>query len=435
MYWSLCLLLLVASLMTMRRGKSTDILNRDQTEEWKGWMQFMFLLYHYYKAEEVYNAIRIMITCYVWMTGFGNFSFFYIKQDFGVVRFVQMLWRLNFLVILLCLSQANTYILYYICPLHTFYFLVVFVTMRVFPRSNHGKWDIRLKLFAVALLIYMVWDLFSGSVFNFLFSPFLGTAPVIGAKSGTLWEWYFRTSLDHWSTLLGMVFALNFPMATRWLTKVEERPLAHQVRVKGLTGLFIAVPFLWWAVTIFPKEKIDYNHTNAYYGFIPLLTYIYFRNLTPNLRAWHSGLLHDIGKVTLETYLMQHHVWLTSNAKTLLVLLPGLPNCNLVVVSVLFVYLSRYILLSASSPPSFPSSLPCPPSLSALCTHHESPSRPPSRPPSYPPDKLFISPCPSAEWFYLTTAAAVSQVPSSPPSCSPPSSGSAGSCPSSASAS
>jgi N-acetylneuraminate 9-O-acetyltransferase len=63
-----------------RQTKVTDILNRDQTEEWKGWMQFMFLMYHYYHAEEVYNAIRIMITCYVWMTGFGNFSFFYIKQ-------------------------------------------------------------------------------------------------------------------------------------------------------------------------------------------------------------------------------------------------------------------------------------------------------------------------------------------------------------------
>ncbi len=53
-----------------------DLLNRDQTEEWKGWMQFVFLLYHYYHAEEVYNSIRVMITCYVWMTGFGNFSFF-----------------------------------------------------------------------------------------------------------------------------------------------------------------------------------------------------------------------------------------------------------------------------------------------------------------------------------------------------------------------
>ena len=93
----------------------TEILNRDQTEEWKGWMQFMFLLYHYYHAEPVYNSIRIMITCYVWMTGFGNFSFFYLKGDFGAVRVLQMLWRLNFLVLFLCLSQGTTYILYYIC--------------------------------------------------------------------------------------------------------------------------------------------------------------------------------------------------------------------------------------------------------------------------------------------------------------------------------
>ena len=40
-----------------------DVLNRDQTEEWKGWMQFIFLIYHYYHAEEVYNSIRVMITC------------------------------------------------------------------------------------------------------------------------------------------------------------------------------------------------------------------------------------------------------------------------------------------------------------------------------------------------------------------------------------
>ncbi|CAN0537865.1 unnamed protein product, partial [Ectocarpus sp. 8 AP-2014] len=54
-------------------------LNREQTEEWKGWMQFMFLMYHYFSAHEVYNSIRVFITAYVWMTGFGNFSFFYLK--------------------------------------------------------------------------------------------------------------------------------------------------------------------------------------------------------------------------------------------------------------------------------------------------------------------------------------------------------------------
>lgn len=112
----------------------------------------------------------------------------------------------------------------------------------------------------------------------------------------SLWEWYFRTSLDHWSTLLGMVFALNFPLATRWLQKVEELPAGKQVAVKGITGLGMGGAFLWWAASIFPQTKLDYNLTNSYFGFIPLLAYIYFRNLTPALRMWHSGLLHDIGK-------------------------------------------------------------------------------------------------------------------------------------------
>ncbi len=34
--------------------------------------QVLFLLYHYYNAKEIYNAIRVFIAAYVWMTGFGE---------------------------------------------------------------------------------------------------------------------------------------------------------------------------------------------------------------------------------------------------------------------------------------------------------------------------------------------------------------------------
>ena len=87
--------------------------------------------------------------------------------------------------------------------------------------------------------------------------------------------------------------------------------------------------------------KFVYNATNAYFGTIPLLTYIYFRNLTPTLRSYSLRLLHEIGKTTLETYLMQHHIWLTSNAKSLLVLVPGMPKVNMLVVTVIYFYISR----------------------------------------------------------------------------------------------
>lgn len=317
-----------------------DVLNRDQTEEWKGWMQFVFLIYHYYHAEEVYNSIRIMITCYVWMTGFGNFSFFYLKNDFSFVRVVQMLWRLNFLVIFLCLSQGTTYILYYICPLHTYYFLMVYVTMRVGKRLNYSKFGLRIKLAIVALLIYLIWDVDLG-LFKVIHYPFLGSKPTLGATNGTQWEWYFRTSLDHWSTFLGMIFAANYPIVSLFYRKLEAMSWLKCWLGKSCMGASIMVAFVVWVRGPFLLDKFDYNVTNPYFGFVPLITYIYFRNLTPGLRSHSLKILHEIGKTTLETYLMQHHIWLASNAKTLLVLIPGWPKINMLVVTIIYFTLSR----------------------------------------------------------------------------------------------
>lgn len=47
------------------------------------------------------------------------------------------------------------------------------------------------------------------------------------------------------------------------------------------------------------------------------------------------------GKTTLETYLLQHHIWLTSNAKTLLTIVPGHPWINFALASILFVLVSK----------------------------------------------------------------------------------------------
>ena len=115
-----------------------------------------------------------------------------------------MLWRLNFLVLFLCLTFGNTYILYYICPLHTCFFLVVYATMRIYPEVNHTQWGIRYKLAVLGLLVYAVWDLPFTRLFDLFFGWWMDITPTIGATLGPRWEWYFRSSLDHWSTFLGM---------------------------------------------------------------------------------------------------------------------------------------------------------------------------------------------------------------------------------------
>ena len=49
-------------------------------------MQVLFLLYHYFNAREIYNAIRVFIAGYVWMTGYGNFLYYYHYKDFSLGR-------------------------------------------------------------------------------------------------------------------------------------------------------------------------------------------------------------------------------------------------------------------------------------------------------------------------------------------------------------
>ena len=239
-FWATNAVILLLALATVRGGggdSDTAVyahvkpLQRDQTEEWKGWMQIMFVLYHYFAEAEIYNAIRMCvgmgthilsrgardcgtlrgseahqrldraphtliplttlrprealrvtryIAAYVWMTGFGNFSYYYVKKDFTAVRFTQMMWRLNLcvaphrpkraprrrlarprlnagvmmgmcwlraysttaqvptwahevsrcrprllplasFVFFVCVTMNNEYMLYYICPMHTFF--------------------------------------------------------------------------------------------------------------------------------------------------------------------------------------------------------------------------------------------------------------------------------------------------------------------------
>lgn len=72
LFWFLVLLLVAVAAGLTRKDTADKILNREQTEEWKGWMQVMFVWYHYFKAAETYNAIRVFIAAYVWMTGFGK---------------------------------------------------------------------------------------------------------------------------------------------------------------------------------------------------------------------------------------------------------------------------------------------------------------------------------------------------------------------------
>jgi hypothetical protein len=337
-------LLLVAALATVRKSRGSEVLNRDQSEEWKGWMQFLFVMYHQQQAAKAYNLIRIFVSSYVWMTGFGNFSFFYVRGDYSFNRLLQMLWRLNFLVLAIMAVMGTNYILYYIVPLHTFYFLVVYATMGVAQSLNYTEWGVRAKIFAVGVCIYVVWELEQAvpGVFDTVFAPL---SPILAEKNWSLHEWHFRTFLDHYSSLFGMAFAMNFPYLLAWFAAVERMPsLAARVALKSAVGALWLAASYWWYTDIYTLPKYEFNAAHPYWFWIPIMTFVYFRNLTPTLRSYHSALLNWLGKITLETYLLQFHIFMVAkNAdgswapKKLLSLVPEYPLVNMLVCGLVYV--------------------------------------------------------------------------------------------------
>lgn len=56
-----------------------------------------------------------------------------------------MMWRLNFLVVLVCIVLQNSYMLYYICPMHTLFTIMVYAALGLGHRYNKSNAGITCK--------------------------------------------------------------------------------------------------------------------------------------------------------------------------------------------------------------------------------------------------------------------------------------------------
>lgn len=330
-------LVFVAVVFSIRTTKD-KLLNRDQTEEWKGWMQVQFVWYHYYDAQETFNSIRCYVGAYVWMTGFGNYIYFSTRKDYSILRLLEMLFRLNFLVFCIMGISNHEFVRYYICAMHTYWFLSVWAVMVVMNRYNDNQSFILLKFaiyFAINAIIFNVPGL-SWKVFQ----PFLWA---LHDADGTLRYWIYRAVLDHWSTLVGMFVAFNFSRIENFLSYLDEND--HKTKVKrelirySVTAVLLGI-FVAWFYYVLLLPKHIYLGLHPYTSPIPIVIFTWLRNMHPVLRTHYLNVFAWLGKITLETYLAQIHIYMMGNAKVLVVYLPGYPMLNFTISTLIYISVS-----------------------------------------------------------------------------------------------
>ncbi|KZT75102.1 Cas1p-domain-containing protein [Daedalea quercina L-15889] len=336
----LSLLSLAFGLCTMQQAdKDLGFLNREQTDEWKGWMQIAILVYHYTGASKIsgiYNVIRVLVASYLFMTGYGHTTFYIKKADFGFLRIAQVMIRLNLLTLLLAYTMNTDYISYYFAPLVSWWYLIIYGTMVAGSQYNDRTVFVLVKILLsmgfVTWLISEQWIL--ETIFDFL-----------SRACGIHWsarEWTFRVGLDLWIVYFGMLTAVAvIKIREHRLTDHPQWPLA----VKGAIGLS-GVVLLWFlAFELYQPDKFAYNLWHPYISFLPVGAFMVLRNANVILRSASSKAFAFIGTCSLETFIIQYHLWLAGDTKGVLLVIPGTRwrPVNLILTTIAFIYVSHRV--------------------------------------------------------------------------------------------
>jgi hypothetical protein len=247
----------------------------------------------------------------------------------------KLLFRLNFFVAFVCLALNREYMQYYVCALHTFYFLVVYGMMGILSSWNSHARLLALKFVALIIVLIVLFDLPSSAP---LFASIFGQFSLFKWK-GSLHEWWFRSSLDHYATVFGMLCAWQIGRFEALLNAIAGGGGRKKVMQLGAATLLLGVAALWM-VYILWLPKNAYNILHPYTSLLPILLYIVLRNLTGTLRRSVLFVLTWFGRITLETYILQFHVWLSDDAATIVMYMHNYPMINWIAMTAMYVALS-----------------------------------------------------------------------------------------------
>ncbi|XP_072947251.1 N-acetylneuraminate (7)9-O-acetyltransferase [Epargyreus clarus] len=339
-----------------RSSNHSRVLHREQTDEWKGWMQLVILVYQVTGASKVlpiYMLVRALVSSYLFLTGYGHFYYTWKTGDTSLVRYFRVIFRLNFFTVVLCLTMNRPYQFYSFIPLVSFWYTLMFVIFALPPHliqsSTHTIESKPYQYLYIALkvigLLSIVTVLYMSEVF---FQKIFVTRPwkaLFVNADDDIHQWWFMWKQDRYSMAYGIIFAIAYLLAQRYSLLDDSNHsnlftpgLALSATLLAFIGIGSYVTFTFLCTNIF-----DCNEIHSYVAFLPIVSYIILRNVSGALRTRHSSFFAWFGTITLELFASQSHIWLAADTHGVLVLIPSAPILNLILTSYIFVFTAHEI--------------------------------------------------------------------------------------------
>ena len=176
----------------------------------------------------------------------------------------------------------------------------------------------------------------------FLMRPFKS---LFVLQDDSVHEWRFRWMLDRYSVVYGMVFAFLYQLSLKY--KIINDSNTDNLFSRGMSTCLVFLGLLglgsYAIFTFVCKNKYQCNEIHSYLLVVPIVSFILMRNVPGWLRTKYSSFFAWFGKISLELFISQYHIWLAADTYGVLVLIPSYPVLNVIITSFIFICISHEI--------------------------------------------------------------------------------------------